>query len=326
MKKFFIKIGLFAVVFCMILAVLIVSYASINHVTAADIPAPKIGNSYSLNEKLLFLKQKPKDALVLALGSSMSLNNLHSQTVIEELKSDKFINTSAWGMSVTDDYFFLKSLKKIYDIRELIIVTNLTDFAQKEKVVNYSTVENYLKTANASLLPSYTKNFNLDYYVTNLMENRKTRTNAYAYECLKYDDYGTVNLKKDSVRSEDQRWLSDWLELSPNEKEYMYLDSLSKFCKQSNIKLIVFQSPIREGLFSKLSQSKLAMLKSHIDKVAKILRNDNHVYVNSTDIVWADSLFKDGVHFNIDGARLFTKYCFEKAKQTYTVDFAYVKK
>jgi hypothetical protein len=77
---------------------------------------------------------------------------------------------------------------------------------------------------------------------------------------------------------------------------------------------LFFQSPYRKGLYSNFDSAKLKLLTDHISKVESILGSYQHTFINANNSLWDDDLFIDGTHFSAEGAKLFTKYCFENWK------------
>jgi hypothetical protein len=276
-----------------------------------EIPALKFSDSYSFNEKMLFLGRSSKGANVLAIGSSMSLNNLHSETVTLELQSKKFINTASWGMSIRDDYDFLKSLNKIYKITSIIIVSNIIDFSEADKNIDFEFVKSYLNVRPLKIFLSFIRNFDLKYYLLNFKYAQNVRNCINNYDYLKFDNYGTINFSKENFVINNARWNRDFLE-KPKDIQYLYLDSLADYCMSNRIELLFFQSPMRTGIYSRLNQSQSDMNNLHLEKVKNILERDNFQFINPSDKLWQDSLFIDGIHFNEAGARLFTEFCFNK--------------
>lgn len=316
MKRFIINIFAFLGVFTLIGLLCSIAFIYKYKITSNDIPALNFSDSYSFNEKVLFLNKKPKYANALAIGSSMTLNNLHSKTVIQHLGNDKFINTGSWGMSIIDDFQFLKSLNKVYKIKTLIVSSSLIDFTQREKQIDFNFVESYMHNSKLDLFASLCKNIDLKYYFNNMIYAQKVRNCTYDYEYLTYDNYGAVSFKKERFNIDKRRWDSDHLDKSGLNKQYIYLDSISDFCKTRGIELLFFQSPLREGIYSELSQLKINNLKLHLAKVKYIIEEDNNTFIDANEKLWPDSLFVDALHFNEQGAQLYTEFCFDKIKAT----------
>ena len=279
--------------------------------SVSDLPALKFSDSYSLNEKVLFINKSPKDIKTLAIGSSMTLNNLHTNTIKQYTNSDSYLNVASWGMSIMDDFEFLKMFDKMYDIDQLIISSNLMDFVHVEKNVDYPFIINYLHGKKINTYHSFIKNWDLRYYYKNIKYAHKVRNCIHDYEYLKYDTHGAVNFKKDQFVIDEKRWNNDLYDKPGAEQQYMYLDSISEYCKEKGIKILFFQSPIRQGLVSKLNPFKRNNINSHVMKVKTIIMKNSNIFVDANKTNWSDSLFVDATHFNEEGAKLFTEFCFK---------------
>lgn len=314
MKKFIINLIYFSFFFIVLSISIVGFYFYRNKITINDLPALNFSDSYSFNEKIRFLKTKEKKETVIAIGSSMTQNNLHSKTTLANLDSRNYLNTSSWGMSLGDDFNLLKKLNSIYKIKQLIIVSNIIDFQQQDKHIDFKFVESYLKSDYFNIVVKFIQLFDLKYYKNNLTYAKKVRNCYRDYEYLNYDKYGAVNFQKDSFNIDKQRWLTDYLENSGFQVQYNYLDSISNYCKVNGIKLLFFQSPIRQGIWCDLDTSKLGNLNFHVKKVKHILEANNQIFINSSEKLWSDTLFVDAIHFNEIGAQQYTKFCFDKIK------------
>jgi hypothetical protein len=314
MAKFF-KVAVLFICSNLLLSVCLVAcYFCYYGLTLNDIPPPPLSDSYSLNEKMEFLRKSAKSAKIIAIGSSMSLINLHSKTITDELHCDSFLNTSSWGMTMKDNFHLLKILSDIYTPTTLIIVGNIGDFTEKKKHINYPILKNYIYSDGIKLVFYYLKYFNLSYYSRNFRYAKRVRSCTDEYEYLGFDKYGTVNYDGINFKISLQRWNSDPINAEVESSQYSYLDGISTFCKQNNIKILFFQSPIRKGLRSMYDQKKTYKLRSHTDKIENILKRDNHIFIDANNVMWEDRLFADGTHLNKVGAKRFTEYCFNEIK------------
>jgi hypothetical protein len=291
---------------------LIISYTTYYNISANDIPAPNISDSYSFNEKMQFLRNSPKKASIIGLGSSLCLNNLHSKTIIETLNSENYLNASSWGMSMEDDFFLLKVLTRVYHPTTLIITGSISDFEKSKISIRYTFLEDYLLSHKHSSIWYHYNFFNVPYYITNLKFAKQVRSASDKYEYLDFDPFGGVNLNDSCFKINDKRWNTVFEIGSTTPSSYEFLDSISVFCKQNKIKLLFFQSPIRNGLYSNFGNDKLTELTAHVNKIENILKRNGHIFINSNTLPWDDNLFVDGEHLNTKGAKLFTEYCFNK--------------
>ena len=299
--------------YCLLLtAALFLCYILEYRITLNDIPAPHLSDSFSLNEKLSFIRKNKKTPQIIALGSSICLNNLDSKTITERLHSDSYLNASSWGMTMEDNYVILKILYKIHKPATLIIASNITEFQLSPKKINYSILKNYLLSSDLISNLYHLKCFDLRYYIENIKYAKKVRSCKNEYEYLVFDKFGGVNLDGTNFKIKANRWNADFECGKIIYNNYLYLDSISTFCKSKNIKLLFFQSSFRKGLYSHFDSSKVKELKAHIEKVEEILKRDDHIFINSCATLWNDDLFVDGEHLNIKGAKSFTEFCFDK--------------
>lgn len=312
MTKFIKKLLLFVCCTLLLSIGLSVFYFFYNGITADDVPAPNLSDSYSYNEKMLFLHTHPTKADILTIGSSMSLNNLSSEIITEKFHSASYLNTASWGMTMKDNFLLLKILSDMHLPSTIILASNIPDFQNSDKKVRYPVVKDYL--AGAGSYQTVWKTFNLKYYLRNFSLVKKIRSDSSEYTYLGFDRYGAVNYDGCHFVKTQERWDRDFLAAKTVSSQYDYLDSIAAFCKTRNITLFFFQSPIRQGLYSRLSREKINKLNLHTDKIKRILEQTNHLFVNANNTAWNDSLFVDGIHFHKEGARLFTAYCLDKIK------------
>ncbi|WP_157447112.1 hypothetical protein [Cytophaga aurantiaca] len=261
------------------------------------------------------MKNRERTATTVAIGSSMTQNNLHSETVISNLHTRNYLNTSSWGMSMHDNFVFLKSLCDIYKIERVLIVSNIIDFQQTDKHIDIPFVESYLKGNTCEVAKAFIEHFDLKYYTRNLTYAKKVRSCDKDYEYLKYDRYGAVNFRTDSFNIDKERWENDYLSNPGLAQHYQYLDSIAAYCKVNGIELLFFQSPERQDLAVHLDSLKSNNLKQHLIKIKHILETNNQTFVDSNEKLWQDTLFTDAIHFNKMGSQLFTEFCFDKMKQ-----------
>jgi hypothetical protein len=279
-------------------------------------PAPNLSNSYSFNEKMEFINKniKAKQIDVLALGSSMSLNNLHSPTIVKELKTDSYLNTASWGQNMEEDYAMLRLLDKLYQPRAIIITTNFIDFAKSTKTFRYDLLEDYLYARKYPSLYYYLTTFDLSYFAKQSKIAELVRENPDTYEYLGFDKYGGVNLSIAQAKFNARRWDGDSLNAKDGVPvQYQYLDSISNYCVNKNIRLYFLQGPFRHGYWSRIDQQQKDVVLNHIAKVQAQLAHKKGVSFVHTEIEWDDALFADFIHLNATGAQRFTEQCLRQA-------------
>lgn len=312
MSTFLKKIVLFLAL-CIFLSALIVGgYALKYHVSAKDFPAPPLSDSYSLNEKIEFLRTSKKDVSTIAIGSSIALNNLHSETIAKRIHGE-FLNTSSWGMNMGDNYELLKTLCKTYRYTNTVIIaSSISEFELPAKKVEYDKVRNYLVAGKLAASMYHLTCFNIRYYMDNTQYKKLVTEQKNQYEYLVFDQYGGVNIDDTNFKRDERRWNASFEKERIIENNYDYVDSISAFCKAKNIRLIFFQSPFREGIYKNLNVEKSKQLQDHINRITTILQRDQHVFIDADKNNWKDSFFIDGEHLSATGAKVFTEYCFDQ--------------
>jgi hypothetical protein len=316
MRRFiqsFIAFSLFFLFLSLVLGFTFLEYHNLNPI--GDLPPPNLSNSFSLNEKLRFLRDKPKDAEVIALGSSMTLNNLNSEVLVKALGTNKYLNAGAWGASFTDNYQLLKVLGQTYpSMKTLIISSNLIDFQHGVKSADYKVIADYLNPSKFRIDQYYLYHANMKYFVNSYPYTRLVRTHSQDYFYVGFDNFGAVNLDGENFHITKDRWELAFLSDQVKSEQYSYLDSISTYCRNKGIKLIFCQNSYRIKMKQRFAKTRLKMINDHVEKVFAILARDHHIFVDAGERDWDDTLFVDAIHLNREGTKQVTAYWFECVK------------
>ncbi len=289
-----------------------------NDLDTGDFPAVNLSNSYSFNEKMQFLKSKQEHSEVMAIGSSMSLNNLHSQTVVEKLGTTSFVNTASWGVNMEETFFLLKIVEEVYQPKTVILSSSLVDFMKSKKVFRYELIEGYLKRSKPGFY-YYWITFDLKYFTNNFIFAKTTRSDPDNLEYLGFDEFGGVNFESNQFKINKLRWEDRIVDRYEFEGEqYNYLDSISTFCKNKNIKLLFSQGPIRKGILSSYDDKEQQILFNHVDRVKRIISKHGNYFVDAANTEWHDSLFFDNTHLSSKGAEIYTEFSFDHLQKSLT--------
>jgi hypothetical protein len=266
-----------------------------------------------MNDKLDFARGKKAE--IVAIGSSMSLNNLDSKVIIEELKNDSYLNLSSWGMSMSDIYFTLQAYSELQLPKTVIISSNIGDFTVVNKALDKDLLASFLGSSNAAYPFYFMHHFNLKYFTSNLAYLKKIKHDSTSYEFLRYDPYGAVLYHPQYLKINPARWNAA-VGQDPEPQQYEYLEKIADWCKEKQINLLFFQSPVRQGMFSDAEHPVDSMkIRKHVVKVAQIMQQRGHSIADASGILWNDSLFADNLHFLDFGARQYTRYCFQQTKK-----------
>lgn len=277
-----------------------------------DIPAPKLTWSYSLNEKLFAFDNYNCDYL--CIGSSIALNNVNSEAVAEGLATDRYFNFASWGTRTVDLYPFLKVYLDKYHPKLIFLASNIMDFEPTEQDLEADQIRERILYPYAFITPSYYLiHFDLHYYYKYYKLNKLYKFTDTINQSMKFDRYGGVPLNtKQEIPAYDEYW-NKKLDFSLiAEKNYQYLDSISKMLSEKGIKFVFVQAPLRGGLTDDEYWKEIDI---HKDKVRRILNKYNQLFVDEADHKWPDSLFFDYAHFRRSGAKLFSRIFIDKINQ-----------
>jgi hypothetical protein len=282
-------------------------YVKVKSVDLNYIPPPRIANNISFNDKMVFANNKMVDHL--AIGSSMSLCNLHSETITNMLHTDSYLNLGSWGLNISDSYVLLREYSKIRIPKTIFMSSNLVDFCPKQVIFDTDEVHNILTSSYISYY--YIKYPEFRYYLSIANHYKKIKSTHNIYESLVYDEYGAVCYGDKMDDFNETKWFDTQVANELDQSNYAWLDSLAGFAQRHNIRFVFFQSPFREGIIEHIDQTQL---NNHTKKVASILKKYKHTFINTTDRNWADTLYVDGTHLTWKGAKVFTNYCLGKLK------------
>lgn len=295
--------------------ILISLYAFVLIVDVKFIPPVRVSNSISFNDKILFCHKKK--ANIISIGSSMTLNNIHSESIVSFMHSDSYLNMGSWGLCIEDVYVLLKEYAKVKKPETIFFTGCMEDFSKKEIIYNNSTdISKILNTGN--MLFYYFKYPDVKYYITGVVNYKQLKKTDTAYESLKYDKYGQVKYPVKNFDITPRRWNHIITNIVLDTKNYNYLDSIASFSHRNGITLFYIQTPTRKGLSGSLDNKKL---QTHTKRIEHIFKKYNQLFLDTNEKQWDDSLFLDATHMSEDGAKIFTDYFLERIREkTFTAD------
>lgn len=272
-------------------------------------PAPNITTNSSLNTKLHMLKERRGHQIdVLALGSSMTLNNLNSRALIEALHDSAYLNLGAWGTNMEQSVALAQDILPIVKPRTLVVVTGLGDFSYSAERynVNAQRMEKYLTEWDE--VWAYIKTRDIGYYLRDMELNEVRMNDPGNYERLVFDAYGGVELNVPKDRIDEERFNKKPPPLSDlAESQYKAFGELCATTEAQGVHLIVIQAPYREGIRNEEVDS---IVELHVYRLRQIMQPYDHEFLDGTTRTWPDSLYCDYGHFNGAGAYEFTRYAF----------------
>jgi hypothetical protein len=307
MSNLFKNIVLFACCLLLFSAVVTRLFFLKTGVRLKDIPPPNFSNSIAFNDKLLFIQNKKAD--VVSIGSSMTANNMDSETIVKQFNTESYLNTASWGVCMKDIFLLFKSYSQFHKPKVCIMSSNLIDFEDKKIAIDNEQLYNFISSDKSENCFFYFKKINVSYYANYSITLKEYKHNKTIYEYLGYDKYGAVLLDSANFQITKERWNQPTF-TAPQEPQYAYLDSLSTFCKNNDIKFYFFESPFRAGLYES-EHLDTHTIQKHVNRVRALLEARGQFFVDSNIKIWKDSLFLDAIHFHKRGAQMYTQYCFD---------------
>ena len=275
----------------------------------------KITNSISIDAKLAYGRiMDAEDLDIIALGSSMTLNNLNSEKVIESLAYDlKFFNYGAFGLQIQDMKIMLENLLQTSDPQCIIIVSNIPEFVDdQESRYSGKDLRNYMDGHlwnDVLLAVRYGFPNNLD----SIKDYEYYRNQIYDYGSLNYDAYGGVALQVYGENINDVRW-NVVLEEDAKEMNYVALEKLCKLASDNDIRLYFAQSPSRAHYTS--GEGSKEIMQAHMERCREIVEGSGQYYYSIIDPEkYEDIYFADYTHLNREGSQLFTEEFMEFYQQ-----------
>ena len=276
-------------------------------------PAPRVTDNLSINEKIAFAeKHFPQEVDVLAMGSSMTLNNLNSAEIMAHFGNVRYLNAGAWGTGAAELAVYGPALAKRFSPKMVIVSTNLMDFAAQPNIL----AEDSLVLARSFREPpflGYLRHWNAPYYLREMETNRIRFNDQGNYEYLGYDEHGGATLSVPPERINQPRFdlaptTAD--ELSP--ERYEAFTRFAEDLNHRNIRLVVLESAYRNGVRTAQSDGLSDM---HVTKLRSIIEPLGGILIDANQRRWDDSLFVDSSHFGPEGSKEYTAYCLAQLRE-----------
>lgn len=264
-------------------------------------------NSLSADAKLCYArKMKAEELDVIAIGSSMTLNNLNSAVLRKELPDKtRYFNYSAWGLTMEDSKILLDNLLQTSKPSSVIMFSNIVDFFDgNESRYKGKDLRNYmdgLAWNDVFLALKYGFPHNLE-----SIKNYAGCQEAWdGYTSLCFDPYGGVPLEIYGENINKVRWDTVLSENNVKEKQYEELKNLCKLAKEEGIRFYFVQTPFR---LHYLGENGAEYMENHQRRCRQIVEESGQYYYNAAQSgKYDDSYFSDYIHLNKEGSELLTE-------------------
>jgi hypothetical protein len=263
---------------------------------------PLLTNSISFDAKVYEIKKQDiHKVALLALGSSITLDNINSNIVAQAMPS--YYNFSSWGLQINDIKAILNIYLQQYAPKCVMICSSIPDFRKAGNVAQYHkylVTDSYIREHLPELF--YVKNYNP------LLEiwSRKKEYNKDTADILKFDRYGGVSRNILTADTLMKNWVNDFS--FPNEFtqfQYKQLQALALQLKRQQVTLVFVQSPIQQSYIKLIKNP--GGIYAHINTCRSIVQKGGGVFLNyNNPETFADSLFVDPFHLSAQGAKKLT--------------------
>lgn len=279
----------------------------------AYFPAPRLTPNIAVNEKVdRIVRHQREGAEVLALGSSMSLNNLASAPVLQHFQGQRYVNAGAWGIGAGELIQFGPMLVERLKPRTVLVALSPLDFIKGSRLMpqDSAAIVRHLDGGKPTL--GYVWHREAAYYLRQMELNRIRFDDPGNYEYLGYDGPGAALLEV----AVDRRDPARYAEVPPTydklkQERYEAFARFAQYLADRGVHMIVLSSPFREGL---TNASVEALFRQHHARLHGILDPLGHPLLTADGRSWPDALYADASHLNREGAEAFTAHCLAQLK------------
>ena len=277
------------------------------HAYREKLPPPPFTGSISFDEKAVWLAkrlQQPCD--LLAIGSSMTVNNLDSSV----FEGQQLVNASSWGMKIQQTDYFLELLLHYWSPKTVVVITAPIDFEgdyRGAKIFDRDKLKRFFDEGN--LFRAHLHYLSAQYLLGSFNEVQRDRVGRKTYYSLDFDGSGSVplDLMSEGFERLEERWMKPVAqEESIDEANYTGLVRLANRCREKGIRFVLVQAPIREDIFTEKDRKFLT--QTHWPRLAKAcLDNGGASHNFHGNLLLSTDQFADSTHLNRDGAQALSK-------------------
>jgi len=273
-----------------------------------ELVAPAFTGILSFDEKMRFMRNRTNlQCDVLVIGSSMALNNFHSETFLKQLPpGSTLLNTGVWGMKIAHTRDFVGLLLKLYRPKTVIMVSGLMDFypdGRKAELFDHQEVERFVR--RGPYWWGVATHFDLLYYLDTSKDIKRFRNTRADYYSVMFDSGGGVPLQVSFPNIDASRWHEQITVSKISEAAYGELDKLVETIRTAGIGMVYVQPPLRK---TSVPPESVPALERHWERLNTILTQHEAKLVNlQKELSLEDEFFADYSHLNEKGAVIFTE-------------------
>lgn len=265
--------------------------------------APAFTGNSSFDEKIRFVRERGgAECDVLAIGSSMTENNIASDPLIARLPpGTSYLNVAFLAAKMADtqrmlDFYLQRSHPKV-----VVIICGPMDFVgdiSETAPWNAADVDRYLR--GGSRWWATCKTGEPYYYLSEssiIAQRRAART---SYWSVQFDRGGAVPLDIHYPDVDEQRWNNKW-RTGASEKQFAAFAKIVAMLNDRGISLVCVQAPTRAAAM----EGYAAAAQAHWKRVNDVLAMAHTRLLNlELEMPLSDEYFADYSHLNAAGAAL----------------------
>lgn len=270
------------------------------------LPPPAFSKSISFDEKAAWLHDNaPPQIDIMALGSSMTLNNFNSAVVFDNFPKRHYVNVSSWGLKFENIYKYFCLLDKSYDVSTLLVCCSIVDFREDQiwqQVPNAGLLQYYLDGGSEAFCQVTL--FSGSYFVGNAQKMQYLRTRNDHYKSLRFDAGGGVPFAAQGFDIDPSRWEGKFLrDVVVEKRNYAALGELARYCRAKGITFVLSTTPCRPQALAYLPAG---LLSEHMRRLRSLAKSESFLLVEADEGDLDDGMFVDWGHLNVKGAKRYT--------------------
>jgi hypothetical protein len=268
------------------------------------IPAPRISNSESFNEKARWIQGNLATGCdVLIIGSSMALNNIDGSLLKEMTQAKSVLNLGSWGLTTSESEEILKYVVPLCKPKVIILSTYYGDFDNRPESINWKLFKDYVY--GKSTVVTYLKSMDPIYYLSAYINRKHLKSSGNSiYQSLEFDVTGSVMFDCKNFQVDPARWdgQNKYQPLNPERTEanLSALISIENIAKDNHSQLLVVETPLRKVAEVTLFKPEIIHLW---DAVTRSVNSAGFTFLKvRSHNDFSDEQFVDFVHLNKCGA------------------------
>ncbi|MEM6804754.1 MAG: hypothetical protein AAF696_25375 [Bacteroidota bacterium] len=270
---------------------------------------PLLTDSISFDLKAQILSEMDNQAIdVMAVGSSISLNNIGSQAMNTYLGQDiSYFNASSWGLKMRDVRIMLPGLFEKFTPKVLLLASGPMDFEEPQiHMCSELEFDWYIHEENHGFF--YLNNTDLFSIIQREKRSQKLtlEANLSQREHLLFDQWGGINLLTTKENFHYKRFNKSLIKTTVD-SQFEELEKIAEYVGEKGARLVFIASPMKKSPNCDSPACK-AFIAEHNARIKDIVESKNQLFVDMHGPhQYPDSLFCDESHLVYEGPDMLAK-------------------